>query len=282
MADAKSDKLTTPTSRAMAINMAQDLYGLHIGGVFFGTMNDDFSPEISVEWSGDAMADFIGALSAGGGGEDAKAPTPKFASMKDAFQIGGVRTGKGFGLAAKKVFDKASYWNWSASVTLVDWDGTGLVWERWEALKNMALPKATTSSGALAGAMAGGITAFAGGGGVEGMAKGALKGLAGAVAVEAVGATGLIDEEAYQGALARSVVSAPDPVHIRIGRYGSTQGASPVASMQVVIESFGASFSKEMTVNGPVSATFNITFSSVEPVTAESMPIGGSRVRIIE
>ena len=278
----KTDKLVAPTSREVAIAMAEDLFGVYINGTYFGVMNDEFNPETSVSWSDDAMADFIGAISEGGKAEDSNKDKPKANNIRDALQIAGVRSGKGFGLAAKKVFDKASYWSWSANITLIDWEGTGLVWDRWEMLKNLALP-ASTSSALLGGALALGIEAISGDG-IGNFVKGIKSNPVGsgiAVAIAAT-ATAMQDEEAMAGAMARSVVRAPSPVHLRIGRYAQTQGSSPATTMKMVIDSFGATFSKEMTPNGPVEATFNITFSSVEPLTAESMPVGGARCKVIE
>jgi len=282
MSNKKVPKITTPTSREQAIALAEDLYGLYIEGVFFGTLNDDFAPEISVEWSDAMMGDLLGSMAVGGKAEGSDGGSPRLAKTADAFAIGGVRSGKGFGLSAKKVFDKASYFNWNANVTIVDWDGTGVVWDRWEMLKSIALPKALSDSEMLNSGLAAGLASLSSGGSLKDSLKNAVMAVAGTAIASVAGAGGLIDDEAMQGALARNAVKAPDPIHIRIGRYAQTQGASPVASMKVFIQSFGATFSKEMTTAGPMYATFTITFETVEPVTYESYPVGGSRVTIVE
>jgi hypothetical protein len=293
MSNKKVPKITTPTSREQAIKLSQNLHGLFIEGVFFGTLNDDFAPEITVEWSDSMMGDLLGAMASGGKAEGSDGGSSRLAKTADAFAIGGVRSGKGFGVSAKKVFDKATPFNWNANVTIVDWDGDGLVWDRWERLKQYALPKTMTESALLASGFSAGLATLTSGGTLKAAFANAGKATGASVITSIAGkATGasvitsiagdLIDEEAMEGAKARSVVSAPDPVHIRIGRYAQTQGASPVASMKVLIQSFGATFSKEMTIAGPMYATFAITFETVEPVTYESYPVGGSRVRIIE
>ena len=289
------DKIVSPTSRQMAVATAEDFYGLYIEGIFFGTMNDEFNPEFQVEWDSEGMADLLGSLAPGGKADTSDAPDKKTGGLVGAImskadagaKVAGIRSGKGFGIMARKLFDHATYWSWSANVTLVDWDGTGLVWQRWEQLKEMALPHSYVQGGAGAAIANAGIAAAIQGavssGTIAGAIKGGLTGVAlagGALAFSDL--TGLIDEEALQGALQRSTVKAPNPVHIRIGRYGQTQGASPVASMRMVIDSFGASFSKEMTDNGPVAATFTISMSSIEPMTAEAVPVGGSRVTIVQ
>lgn len=281
MSNKKVPKITTPTSREQAIALAKDLYGLYIEGVFFGTLDDEFAPEFQVNWSESMMGDFIGSMASNGKAEGTDSGAPRMQKVADAFAIGGVRGGKGFGLSAKKVFDNATPFNWNANVTLVDWDGTGDVWKKYELLKAIALPKTLTSNGTASAMMASLLASFSGGGTLKSGLENAGKALLASTALSIAGEGGLIDEDAMEGAKARSVVTAPDPVHIRIGRYGRTQGSSPIASMKVFIQSVGATFSKEMTAAGPMYATFSITFESVEPMTYESMPVGGGRVEII-
>jgi hypothetical protein len=231
------------------------------------------------------MADLLSSMSGGGKAEDASAAAGN--KVPNIAAVLGIRSGKGFGIMSKKVFDKANCWSWTANVTLVDWDGTGLVWDRFEWLKNKALPHVTVGgddAGAASGVLSAGI-AGALNGGLVGGAKALAAGAAATVGAAVLARTVLspyIDEEALQGALCRSSVKAPEPVHIRIGRYAQTQGASPVASMKVVIDTFGFTASKEMTEAGPVACTFNISFSSVETMTAESVPVGAARVTIVE
>lgn len=266
-------KIISQSIKELTFKYAEDLYGLYINGEFFGVLNEEFSAEYQVNWNDTRTGDLLNALSVGGNAEGSGG-----AKLEDLFALGGVRTGKGFGLGAKKVFDNADYFSWTANVTLVDWDDTGIVWEKYEKLKSLSLPKVVTDSGALSGIASSVISSASGG--VGSLLANAATNLAISGGVAAAGGT--IDQEAYEGALARRVVRAPDPVHVQIGRYASTQGSTPISTMKMVIRTVGSTFSKEFIKSGAMYVIFSIGFESVEPLTYEANPVGGSRVTIVE
>lgn len=259
----------------LARETEKDVHGLFINGEYFGLLTEPFAPDFSAEWDDDGYADIVSGL-AGAATEVVAGVSPKAGAVIDAVKkanpqqlgkLAGIHVGEGIGLMAKKMFSKAGYWSWSANVRLVDWDGEGLVFQRVEMLKKLALPSITSAAGAISDVAASGA--------------GAINELITGQAREQQG--GIIDAEAIAGAMARSVVLAPQPMHIRVGRYANTMGAGASDSMKVVISAFTTSLSMEYIENvGPMWADFSITFDSVEPMVAEAMPIGKSRVTISE
>lgn len=261
-------------NRNETIQKQKENMSLYINGEWFGFLTEQFNPMFSVTWQDSGYANIVKGLAglAKGGvvgglslfskraGEMANQALNMGQAGLDIAQEGarlnGYVSGQS-GLMKKKIFESPNFWQYTAVVEIVDMEGTGLVLDLFQKLQKMALP--SVASKELAGS-AGDITASA----------------VGALANQFTD----FDTDALAGAISRSVVKAPEPVHIKIGNYANTEGATTLLSIPVVIEQFTPVFSKEQTEKGPIKMELTIEFATVEPMVSDAMPIRGGRVTV--
>lgn len=260
--------------RNQTVKTQKENMSLYINGEWFGFLTEPFNPTFGVSWQESGYANIVKGLA--GLGKGAIVKGFEFAGKRagdiaqtgmdflssqasvatEVARLGGYASGQ-TGLMKKKIFDSPNFWDYTAVVEIVDMDGSGLVMDLFHKLKNYALPS-----------VAGGKYAELAGDAVGTVVDTITKNITD------------FDTDALAGAISRSVVKAPRPVHIKIGNYANTEGATTLLSIPMVINSFTPVFSKEQTEKGPIKMELTIDLSTTEPMVSDAVPVRGGRVTI--
>jgi hypothetical protein len=260
----------------------KDDVGLKSIGMIEGIVTEP--PEISVaaEWNASGMLDMI---------------TSNFGLLDTVYKytsavmgLGGMADMKNLGVSSKKIYTKSGYLEFTLKMRCVDWKGTKVPINACVLLSSLCLPKEISeigmgeaigsTTGAVAGAAGSGIL-----GGIgkvmsalvkdgrlsqqqandilESITKGTMSvggylkdGVEGIMS--SLGVAGDVAKEAINQTVGDSqflvVAKSPLPVTIAIGNYFYRK--------DMIVESVKTTFSKQMTLYGPLYADFDIALSS--------------------